>query len=141
MKHTRYDSEYDKVRKRSGLAKPEFDFDDLQPAKPRAAPVDEDYQKRMAERVAIETAQAAERRAEMDSWRAKANREAIMREYNDLGLTPPEPLVSLSLLESIGWKVEKYGDRWELIRPEWADKQRRKSNEKAEADRGDVARE
>lgn len=113
MKRTRYDSEYDKIRDRTGLSRPQVEFPEQEDAP--ADVVTEDFRRRMDERAAIEATQAAERKADLEKWRASANRDMVAREYLDYGLTPPDPLVSLSLLQSIGWKLEQYGDRWELI--------------------------
>jgi hypothetical protein len=116
MKRSRHDSEYEKVRR--SRPRPEFPDDRPDPAAPaRVKEMFEEVKERLAEGNAAE--ERAERaRAEEHTKRSKAfTLELIRREYDRLGITPPEPLVSLALLETIGWRIERVGDRFELMRP------------------------
>ena len=131
MKRSLYDSEYEKVRREAGLKnngrlRPEFpdDFDPIAPplrAMPADIVHDEEFKQRMDARSAHETEQAAKRRVESERYTREVNARMARREYEVLGLTPPEPFVSLALLKSLGWKVEHFEiggqERWELMRP------------------------
>ena len=129
MKRSLYDSEYERVRREAGLKngghlRPEFPEDD-DPAPPRAATTaivhDPEFKERMAASAAQEAERRAQAKAEGDRYSREVNARMARREYEVLGLTPPEPFVSLALLKSLGWKVEHFEiggqERWELIRP------------------------
>jgi hypothetical protein len=130
MKRTRYDSEYERVKretaaKQRGAAAPA----PAAPAEPRrASPRQEECQRVQAiaddirERHEALEAEIREReRASSTSTveSARAFNERVMRaEYAARGVTPPAgALVSLDLLLSIGWTITEVMGRPELIRP------------------------
>ena len=124
MKRTAYDSEYDRVRRQSGMSRlrPEFDVDEPGVADPgRVARAHEDFKRHMAELTAIETKQRAETKARADEFSMAANRAHVLGEYLGRGVEPPftdeqgNPTVSLSLLMQMGWRIE---GNW-LVPPGW----------------------
>jgi hypothetical protein len=121
MKRTLYDSEYDRIRKAAGLARPQYEFDEFEgreaPPSFRVDELNDDFKQRMAERSEHEKQKEAAAKANHDAWHKGVNDRMIRREYESLGITPPEPLVSLSMLRKIGWTIEQIGDRNVLMRP------------------------
>ena len=125
MKRTAYDSEYDRIRRQSGMSRPrpEFDIDDEPSVADlgRVARAHEDFKRRMAELTAIETKQRAETKARADEFSMAANRAHVLGEYLGRGVEPPftdeqgNPTVSLSLLMQMGWRIE---GNW-LVPPGW----------------------
>ena len=136
MKRDRYASELDRVMRERRLANMEF-FDPDEPAEAQAAARVEasrqDFHERMRQREEAQSALEAEAKAKHDAKMRDFDRKVKLREYAALGLTPPEPLVSLDLLKSIGWRVERISyfgeDRWELIRPSWLAPKQGKDND------------
>jgi hypothetical protein len=120
-----YDSEYERVRREAarGRSRPEFPESDETPS---VAPVnipDDGFKERMTQFGQSQTKQRDEARAKADQYTASINERMLRREYTDLGLTPPEPLVSLAVLKLIGWKIEKnidaYGKEvFALVKPD-----------------------
>ncbi len=116
MKRTRYDSEYERVRRESGVGRAEFP-EPIDFSKPvdlgRVEAAHDDFKERMASFAARDSAEAAKRRASADELSRRANEAILAREYRELGLTPPfvdgagAPSVSLSMLLSLGWTVGK----------------------------------
>ena len=120
MKRTRFDSDYDEIRRAAGFAKPAYEFPDVEEEKlsaERVEAMNADFKERMQALADAERTSDATKRAEFDAWRRDYNIRVIKRQYTDLGLMPPEPLVSLSLLLQFGWKVEQVGDKMTLVRP------------------------
>jgi hypothetical protein len=115
MKHDRLTSEYDRVRKAAGLAKPVYEFpEEAQPAQIDHARVEAahaDFKSRMAEREAHEEKQRAETKKRVDELQVRANRSTMMREYQAAGVDPPyvdaegNPKFSIGFLRKIGWAV------------------------------------
>jgi hypothetical protein len=129
VKRSLYDSEYDRVRREAGMKnngrlRPEFPEDEETEA-PRAARTeivhDQEFKDRMAAAAVHQAERRAKDKAEGDRYSREMNERIARREYEVLGLTPPDPLISLALLKSLGWRVEHFGiggqERWELIRP------------------------
>lgn len=122
MKRTRFDSEYDKVRRAAGYTKPNYEFPEAreeQLSQERVAAASADFRASMDELANAENALSAEKRVRFDQWRKEHNLKILRREYLDLGITPPVPLVSLGLLIQLGWRVEPLGvpGRCVLVRP------------------------
>jgi hypothetical protein len=125
MKRTRYDSEYERVRREAGVGQfPEpIDF-----SKPvdlgRVEAAHDDFKERMAAFAARDAEEAAKRKASADELSRRANASALAGEYRTFGLAPPlaggdgAPRVSLSMLLSIGWTIAKVeGAGNVLVRP------------------------
>jgi hypothetical protein len=117
MKRSPYDSEYDRIRREAGYAKPQYEFSDEDP-KPDIARVQaahEDFKARMAELCKVEEAGAAIRKARSDELSHRANLSVLFDEYHRAGVSAPSvtadgiPTVSLSLLISLGWSIQNYG--------------------------------
>jgi hypothetical protein len=120
MKRSRFDSEYDQVRRAAGLGRPEFpEAKEEQLSEDRVAAANADFRMRMNELEKAESALAAEKRVRFDQLRKEYNLRMIRRQYENLKITPPEPLVSLSLLLQLGWRIEEVGieGRYSLVRP------------------------
>lgn len=134
MKRTLYDSEYDRVRRKAGFDKPRYEFPDEQEERESEARVEEmsaDFRRRMAAVAAEEARVTGERLAAQNKRTSEYSAIVIRREYAALGLTPPEPLVSLALLRRLGWTLEEFvigGEtRWALTKPVTAAPTRRQS--------------
>jgi hypothetical protein len=113
VRHSRFDSEYDRVRREAGFAKPKYEFPEEdepdqkgQVTSDRVKAMNEDFQHRMSELANHERQKTAEADANHARRRREFDEKVIRREYEALGLKPPEPLVSLSLLRSMGWRVD-----------------------------------
>lgn len=144
MKRTRYDTEYDRVREAAGLTRPQYDFPDEEAEErdraARQARIDAgmvEMRERMAKNEAVETEAQRRAAAEMDANRVRWNERIKRQEFERLGLTPPEPLVSLALMISLGWRVEKVTgpegvERMELLHPV---QRRRKTREDYDRER------
>jgi hypothetical protein len=130
VKRSLYDSEYERIRREAGMRdsrpQPEFlDEEELKLEEQRTAArvneINDDFRARMAALGEAERQKIAAAQASLDAWRKEFNERVIKREYTQLGLMPPEPLVSLSLLRKLGWTVQFVGDETVLVRPEsWA---------------------
>lgn len=128
MKRSRYDADYDRVRRKPPPQAefPEAGDDDLF-ARERAARVaasNADFRERMAQLAAHEREQEAERKARADATTKRANHLALMQEYRQAGVAPPilnddgTPSLSLSMLLQLGWSIETIEDSVTLIRPQ-----------------------
>lgn len=131
MKRTRYDSEYERVRREAGIggaAQPEFpDEPDAHGQKDsdRVARAHDDFKKRMGAVGAQDAAAAAERKARADDLTARANASVLILEYAAQRVRPPltdghgVPTVSLPMLLQLGWTIQRVGDGLAvLLRPE-----------------------
>ena len=127
MKRTAYDSEYDRIRRQSGMSQPRPEFDIDEPtvrALNRVVEAHEDFKRRMADLMAIETKQRAEAKARADEFSIDANRAHVMGEYIGRGVEPPftddqgRPTVSLSLLMQMGWRID---GNWLVAPGGWRD--------------------
>jgi hypothetical protein len=130
MKRSLFDSEYERIRRESGLARkqPEFPEDDERaPQAPisseRVAAALDDFHERMGARTAHETEEAERRKAEYDQNAARWNGRLRLQEYQRAGVTPPTvdfdgwPTVSLPMLLRLGWSIERVGGEAVLARP------------------------
>ncbi len=128
MKRTLFDAEYDRVREQAGYTKPRYEFPE--PEQPdaggrvsaeRVAAAAADFRERMEALSRHEAEKAAETAAKLKERALETSRRILAREYAAYGLAPPEPPVSLGLLLSMGWKLERVSmlgeDRYELLRP------------------------
>jgi hypothetical protein len=139
MKRTRYDSEYERIRREAGLAKPQYDFPDDDPAKlpqldtERVKTAHADFKARMEVRTQYEIEQAAKRKVEADELSARANESLRLAEFDLYGVEPPDGMrVSLPLLISLGWTIEEVEGQKVLVRPQ-PSKQPRSRREDYEA--------
>lgn len=80
--------------------------------------------KRVAAAERAKEEEAAEiRRARATELSRQANKEALLRQYQNAGVAPPAvdaagcPTCSLTMLLSMGWSVEEVGGRMELLAP------------------------
>lgn len=132
MKRSLFDSEYDRVRRQSGLnqPRPEFDMDEPDAHGERVADrvtrAHEDFKQRMAELDVVNVKHAAERKVAADQRSMEANRIQLLGEYEAAGIYPPftddsgKPTISLSLLKRLGWRIENFGsDGNSLVPPGW----------------------
>lgn len=130
MKRTRYDSEYERVRRSAGLPYATYDLPEEPDASGQMAPdrVEAalgDFKQRMGALEAQDAAAAAERKAKADALTARANATVLIHEYAAQGIHPPltdgrgVPTVSLAMLLQIGWTIQRVGDGLALLlRPE-----------------------
>jgi hypothetical protein len=125
MKRSLFDSEYDRVRRDAGLARPryerpEFPDEAAEAQAERVAAGLADFHARMAELKAAEQQHVVDVDRKHNERRAMIDERMRLREFTDLGLTPPEgSKCSLGLLLQIGWRVEQVGDKAILTRPNW----------------------
>jgi hypothetical protein len=147
MRRTRYDAEYERVRREAGLPPPEFPCEP-EPRQP-AAPIDlgrvdaahADFKARMAALSDHERAAAAVRKVEADALSKRANLSVLVTEFARAGVRPPcvnqagEPTVSLPTLLWLGWTIADRDDGKVLVRPVAAPAQRR-TREDYERERG-----
>lgn len=126
MKHGRHASEYEKVRRAAGMARPKFDIDDDDLAAATAKRIEEfndDFRQRMAKLSEHEHEQAARRKAEADALSSRANVSAMLKEYQQHGVEPPftkpdgSPKFSLGFLLKIGWDIMRVGEKNVLVSP------------------------
>jgi hypothetical protein len=120
VKRTRYDSEYDRVRREAGFDKPQYEFPEEQEeveSVGRVRQMQQDFAERAEAMRAAEAEKSRQMSAELDARRAEFSDRVIRREYAALGIVPPTPLVSLSLLRLMGWSVEQIGDEFVLVKP------------------------
>jgi hypothetical protein len=132
MKRSLYDSEYDRIRKAAGYTAPRYEFPDeegetaaARRTADRINELNDDFRARMAALGEMERQKIAAAQASLDAWRKEHNERQIKREYEQLGLIPPEPLVSLSMLYHLGWTVQMVGNENVLVRPLHAAPRRR----------------
>ncbi len=117
MKRTAYDSEYDRIRREAGYAKPQYEFPDeeTKPDIARVQAAHEDFKARIAELRKVEEAGAAIRKVRADELSHRANLSVLFDEYRRAGVSAPFvtadgiPTVSLSLLISLGWSIQNLG--------------------------------
>lgn len=119
MKRTRYDSEYDKVRKSTfSKLRPEFPEDDEPKNKAAMNQISEDFKRRLAAGADAGAEATAKRKIEADAFTARANETARLRQFAIAGVSPPPgSKVSLSLLLSIGWTIHQYNGERVLVGP------------------------
>jgi hypothetical protein len=130
MKRTRYDSEYERVRRDAGLGAAQLDLPEEPDANGQMAPdrVEAalgDFKQRMGALEAQDAAAAAERKAKADDLTARANASVLIHEYAAQGVRPPltdghgVPTVSLAMLLQLGWTIQRVGEGLGvLLRPE-----------------------
>lgn len=122
MKRTRFDSEYDKVRKRAGFARPHYDFDQLDRPAPteearRVAESNADFQEKIAEINRVDAMQSEATLKSHAENRRRWDERMIRREWEEAGLAPPNPLYSIGLALRLGCRVEEVGGEMVLVRP------------------------
>lgn len=134
MRRDLYTSEYERVRRRAGLGRTEF-FDPDEPPTPAERAAVEAMRADAAARLQEDALAAVERRAaaqaSLDALRRRTNERLMRAGWERYGLAPPDPLCSLELMLSVGWRLRCYtlngADRWELEPPvraqsePWAD--------------------
>lgn len=145
MKRTRYDSEYERVRREAGIgggALPEFPEAEEPDAhgqkdSDRVARAHDDFKKRMGAVGAQDAAGAAERKARADDLTARANASVLILEYAAQRVRPPltdghgVPTVSLPMLLQLGWTIQRVGDGLGvLLRPEPEQPRRRDDHDR-----------
>jgi CRISPR/Cas system-associated protein Cas5 (RAMP superfamily) len=120
MKRSLYDSEYDRVRRDAGYTKPRYEFEGLDVEIDAAAAEREkqEFRARMAEAELAEKKRLEELEERHRQRRLEGDRRLLLWEYERLGLMPLEPLISLGLALSLGWRIEQIGDRNTLVKPE-----------------------
>lgn len=126
MRRGRHDAEYHKVRDRAEMKvdmrrNVEFPDDDPDVRPPQVSFRVEMMRQEIREICTRETEAEIQRNAEnaakLNARRAEFNERVIRREFIDLGLDPPEPLVSLSFLKMMGWTVEEISGKPVLVKP------------------------
>lgn len=124
MKRSLFDSEYDKVRRSAGYARPRYDIDDEPSAEDQAATAERvraanaDFQERMSKRTAWEAEQEAKRRAEGVALSLRANESMRLAEFDAAGVEPPLGFrCSLPLLLLMGWTIDSVSGKNVLVRP------------------------
>lgn len=116
MKQDRHAAEYDKVRRRAGMARPPAEFPDDTPDPARVAAAHQDFKDRMAEGAEHDLRRAAESKARVDELQHRANLSVLLTEYARAGVEPPyakengEPKFSLGFLLRIGWTIAEFPD-------------------------------
>lgn len=122
MKRTRYDAEYERVRRAAKLARakdPEFPEND-EPVKIDFARVDaahDDFKQQMAALDVVETQKRAEAAARADKFTRDTNERLRLAEYDAAGITPPNGTrCSLELMLRLGWRIEDVGGVRELVK-------------------------
>jgi hypothetical protein len=147
MKRGRHDSEYDKIRQRAGFARPQYEFDEIDPKamfeSERVEAARADFHQRMAELNAREAEQDAARKALADDTSRRGNLIVLVGEYARAGVKPPfvnergEPTVSLSMLKMQGWEITEFAGQRTLLRPASAGGYARRTREDYERERGE----
>lgn len=138
MKRSRFDSDYERVRRKPPPEFPDAGDDDLfaRERAERIAASHADFRDRMAKLAEIEKKQEEERKIRADANTRRSNRLALIHEYERAGVAPPlvnedgTPSCSLSLLLQLGWSIERFGDSLTLVKPRMIDdrSQRRSNN-------------
>ena len=121
MKRSRFDAEYERVRNQSGARRPVQEFDpdyDVHErnAAARVEALRQDFHDRMNALAKADAEKAAEAAVRHGKRRLEIDRRIMLDEYAALGLDPPEPLCSLGLLLSIGWRIDNFGGKNVLTR-------------------------
>ena len=119
MKRDGLETEYDKVQRRKRYERAlEFpEEEDRADLIARIEVAHAGFKERMAELDEQETKREAEARARATEHTMRANKMALIDEYKRAGLEPPatEMAVSLSLMLSLGWRIEEVEGKRSLV--------------------------
>jgi hypothetical protein len=122
LKRGLHDSEYERVRRKAGMDRPEFPEDEPdRDGRLAADRVAEKARETMAILIDRQNQDENERRAkaaaDMDGVRRRTNERLMRESWKRYGLEQPSPQASLELYISIGWRLEHTAEGWKLFQP------------------------